>query len=101
MDYPHVEPADPFAEPPRCRRNPTGRRPPAERTAAAPAPAATPQLVRTALAVELRDGHICVFLPPLADGADYAVLIAAIEATAARPASPSASRATSRPSTRA
>ena len=28
--------------------------------------------MRTALAVELRDGHVCVFLPPLADGADYA-----------------------------
>ena len=40
--------------------------------------------MRTALAVEPRDGHLCVFLPPLADGADYAALIAAIEATAAK-----------------
>jgi uncharacterized protein (DUF2126 family) len=47
-----------------------------------------PQLVRTALAVELRDGHICVFLPPLADGADYAALVGAIEATAAKTAQP-------------
>ena len=40
--------------------------------------------VRTALAVEVRDGHLCVFLPPLSEGADYAALIAAIEAAAAR-----------------
>ena len=33
--------------------------------------------------IEPRDGHLCVFLPPLADGEDYAALIAAIEATAA------------------
>jgi uncharacterized protein (DUF2126 family) len=33
--------------------------------------------------VELRDGHVCVFLPPLADGQDYAALLAAIETTAA------------------
>ena len=45
---------------------------------------ATPELVRTALAIEPRGGHLCVFLPPLADGGDYAALIAAIEATAAK-----------------
>jgi uncharacterized protein (DUF2126 family) len=39
--------------------------------------------VRTALAIEVRDGHLCVFLPPLTDGEDYAALIAAIETTAA------------------
>jgi uncharacterized protein (DUF2126 family) len=40
-------------------------------------------VVRTALAVEPRDGHMCVFLPPL-NSADEAVdLIAAIEDTAA------------------
>ena len=39
--------------------------------------------VRTALAIEPRGGHLCVFLPPLADGEDYAALVAAIEATAA------------------
>jgi uncharacterized protein (DUF2126 family) len=44
--------------------------------------------VRTALAVELRDGQVGVFLPPLADAEDYATLIAAIEATAARTGQP-------------
>ena len=43
-----------------------------------------PELVRTALAVEARDGHVCVFLPPLSDGEDYAALIAAIEAAATK-----------------
>ena len=38
--------------------------------------------VRTALVVEPRDGHLCVFLPPLADAEDYAALAAALEATA-------------------
>jgi uncharacterized protein (DUF2126 family)/transglutaminase-like putative cysteine protease len=39
--------------------------------------------VRTALVVEPRDGHLCVFLPPLADAEDYAALTAALEKTAA------------------
>jgi uncharacterized protein (DUF2126 family) len=78
IDYPHVEPADPFAdrrvvpEPFAC----SGSTPSAE--------AQAPPLVRTALAIELREGHLNVFLPPLADGIDYAALLGAIEATAAR-----------------
>jgi hypothetical protein len=39
--------------------------------------------VRTALCVEPRDGHLYVFMPPLADVADYLDLLAAIEDTAA------------------
>ncbi|MGD9805702.1 MAG: DUF2126 domain-containing protein [Hyphomicrobiaceae bacterium] len=38
--------------------------------------------VRTALAIEPRDGQLCVFMPPLSDAEDYAALIAAIEASA-------------------
>ena len=39
--------------------------------------------VRTALAVEPRNGHLYVFLPPVEDAEDYAALIAAIHETAA------------------
>ena len=39
--------------------------------------------MRTALAIEPRDGHLCVFLPPLTDALDFAALVAAIEEAAA------------------
>ncbi len=80
-DYPHVLPADPFAAP----KDMPGGPDLVDQHASGPAlRAEKPELVRTALAVEARDGHVCVFLPPLADGEDYAALIAAIEAAATK-----------------
>ncbi len=80
VDYPHVLPADPFADPGKPPPPDTGQRP-CEGHADKPAAG---QPVRTALTLELRDGHLCVFLPPLSDGKAYAALIGAIEETAAK-----------------
>jgi uncharacterized protein (DUF2126 family) len=87
VDYPHVLPRDPFADAPPLpeRRVILQRR--RTVTLEAPRPPASGQAeiagsVRTALAVEPRDGHLCVFMPPLADAEDYTALVAAIEETA-------------------
>jgi uncharacterized protein (DUF2126 family)/transglutaminase-like putative cysteine protease len=89
-NYPHVIPTDPFAArasmPSRevllrsRRESVTLLAPPAP-----PVPLVPTEVfgnVRTALAIEPRDGHLCVFMPPLADAEDYAALAAAIEETA-------------------
>jgi uncharacterized protein (DUF2126 family)/transglutaminase-like putative cysteine protease len=81
VDYPHVLPADPFADPATPALAGSPEAPDPRGNTAAATETALP--VRTALAVEVRDGHLCVFLPPVSDGTDYAALIAAIEATAA------------------
>src|SRR6195256_6424250 len=56
------------------------------------APNGTPEsckvFVRTAVAVELRAGRLCVFMPPVDDLADYLAFLAAVEATAVELAVP-------------
>jgi uncharacterized protein (DUF2126 family) len=103
IDYPHLVPADPFApREPLPTEAPAPARPPAERRGEAadlasaldrpvrqarPAASALRPLaaipVRTALAIEPRDGKLCVFMPPVERLEDYLDLISAAEATAA------------------
>jgi uncharacterized protein (DUF2126 family)/transglutaminase-like putative cysteine protease len=88
LDYPHVLPRDPFSEPIPLpgrsiliqQRHGIMLQPPP-----VPPPTGGSELfgsVRTALAIEPRDGHLCVFLPPVSDAQDFAALVAAVEETA-------------------
>lgn len=102
-DYPHLIEADPFAprgplpnardlhEPPRQSQLRVGTRDgrPA-RAQPLPPPIPTPEMfqsasdvLRTALCVEPRDGHLHVFMPPTRTVEDYLELVAAIEDVAA------------------
>jgi uncharacterized protein (DUF2126 family)/transglutaminase-like putative cysteine protease len=97
VDYPHFIPADPFAE---RRPLPEPRLLAHAGTGAAAGVAAPPLApehflpplpppmnggspVRTAMTIEVRDGRLCVFMPPTETLADYLELLMTIEATAA------------------
>ncbi|MCP4739183.1 MAG: transglutaminase family protein [Bosea sp.] len=74
-DYPYVVERDPMA--------PRGALSEFDGKAVAPeSDEAEPPPVRTAMSMELRDGVLCAFMPPVERVEDYLELIAAIEATA-------------------
>ena len=82
-EFPHVYPLDPFA----ARAALPASQPIMQERLRPAEPGqpflATTTVVRTALAIEPRDGHICLFMPPTESADDYAELITAIEDTAA------------------
>ena len=72
-------PVDPFAPRGDLPEVATAKR----KRARAPAATAVRKVVKTALCVEVRDGHPHVFMPPLPRLEDYLALLAAVEAAAA------------------
>ncbi len=97
-EYPYIVAADPTVAkkplaPPLARRQPfltalrakaAGKKATPVAGSKAPSPKAPkPGPVRSALVIEPRGGHICVFLPPLETADDFIDLIAAIEDAAA------------------
>jgi uncharacterized protein (DUF2126 family)/transglutaminase-like putative cysteine protease len=74
---------DPFASPPSLRKRSEMQARAGRARGAAPR-----EVIKTALAVEVRDGHLRVFVPPVRTIDPYAELIAAIEDTARRCGTP-------------
>jgi uncharacterized protein (DUF2126 family)/transglutaminase-like putative cysteine protease len=85
---PWVLPAEEDAEPPADPFAPSGALPSGERLRARAAPGrvrgdAPREVVKTAVCVEARAGHLRVFMPPMDRVEDYATLVAAVEDIAA------------------
>lgn len=90
IQFPHILPRDPFTDPdPLPARNALLKQKPSISLKTPPVPPLSGRSevygsVRTALAIEPRNGNLCVFLPPVTDALDFATLIAAVEEAAAR-----------------
>ncbi|MGB0747687.1 MAG: DUF2126 domain-containing protein [Magnetospiraceae bacterium] len=94
-NYPYIYPADPSIPkdplPDYHEEEADRAQPVAHFTAAEPGQVITEQVlgeldgtVRTAIAVEPRDGHLCVFMPPVEEIEDYLEMLTAVEAAAAK-----------------
>ena len=83
--YPHIVPLDPFAAHVALPAHAPTLQPQVQREppAAPPVPREVLGAVRTALAIEPRDGCLCIFLPPTEDAEGYVDLVTAIEDAAA------------------
>lgn len=87
VDYPHVQPRDPISQHEALPDRSTLLEQRRTVMLDAPEMALSPAhevagSVRTAMAFEVRSGHLCVFMPPLEDAEDYAALAAALEEAA-------------------
>jgi len=67
-----------------ARRNEIERRQRSLETVSSSPGARLGPVVRTALAIEARQGRLCIFLPPVSSAEDYVELVTAIEDTAAK-----------------
>ncbi|OQW59199.1 MAG: IMP dehydrogenase [Proteobacteria bacterium SG_bin9] len=89
-DYPFIHPQDPTQElPPLPSAEELAKlrtqKPPVSRNTQAPMPLGSADIggfVRTAIAIEPRNGVLCVFMPPVSRLEDYLALLATIERTA-------------------
>ena len=84
-EYPHVIPLDPFAAHAALPAHSPQLQPQLHAEPPRTTPVRREELgaVRTALAIEPRDGYLHVFMPPVEDAQGYVELVDAIEATAA------------------
>lgn len=93
INYPNVQPRDPFEQ-----RRPLASRSELlyqRRTVTLDAAEQSENMpdeitgaVRTAMTIEPRNGHICVFMPPLPDAEDTTALLAAVESAAKKVGTP-------------
>ncbi len=87
-DWPHVYPLDPFAAHAALPVRAPVFQARTDARAAVPSADKEPEPVRTALALEVREGHLNVFLPPTESADDFCALVEAIEDTAQAQALP-------------
>ena len=81
-EYPYIVEQDPMEPRPELAAEDEGDAAEGVPAKRAQKPRSKPKPVRTATSVEVRDGVLCAFMPPVEKVEDYFELIAAVEATA-------------------